>query len=199
MATNRHAHNLRLSNQNEHIRSQIQNTVFKTNKDSCQAIKATPNSRLLPTSLRLWSKEYYQVKWLQRVQELLGWEALSKIKAKFILTKIPLEFAGNYSNEVESGWRTLGNEAAQWWSWGGRRNINLLVRKLSKISRIPGINRGKYLVINTHSSQYYGQNPALNPSHSERCECSFASQLKFHTSCTKCFRGSGFEFGKPFY
>lgn len=50
-----HAQNLQLSN--EHVKSLIRNTDFKTNpanKDSCQMIKATPNSRLLPTSLRLW-------------------------------------------------------------------------------------------------------------------------------------------------
>lgn len=92
--------------------------------------------------------------------------------------------------------------AAQWCSWGGRRNINLLVRKLlSEMSRIPGIKEEKknLLLLNIHSSQYYGQNLKLNLSTLQRKVwiqlCIWVKIThRETTSCIKCFRGSDFEF-----
>lgn len=83
--------------------------------------KAAPNQRLLPTSLRLWSKEYYQVKYLQRVQELLEWENSDKIRAKF--WQNPLKFAGNHTMSLKETDEPWEGGAAPGWSWSGRRNI----------------------------------------------------------------------------
>lgn len=76
-----------------------------------------------------------------------------------------------------------GVRAAQWCNWGGRRNINLLMRKLlSKMSRIPGIGVGGNLTLNIHRSHTMGKMSYwILVTCRERCESSFAFELRLHT------------------